>query len=215
MKANIAYEGITRTETYDYPENALREAVLNAIIHKDYSSNVPVQISVYDRWLMIYNSGHLPEGWTLETLKQKHSSIPANPDIARVFFRAGYIENWGRGIRDMMRYCTRAGLPEPFYTKMGAGYALVFEQEKGAADFSYKQELGEKVGKNEKTSGKSSRKIIELMKNNPNITIEQIIEKTGLTRRGVEWNIDSLKKKGVITRFGSKKTGSWKVKTVE
>jgi len=54
MKANIDYEGITRTETYDYPEKALREAVLNAVIHKDYSSNVPVQISVYERWLMIY-----------------------------------------------------------------------------------------------------------------------------------------------------------------
>ena len=150
MKANIDYEGITRTETYDYPEKALREAVLNAIIHKEYSSNVPVQISVYDRWLMIYNSGRLPEGWTLETLTQKHSSIPANPDIARVFFRAGYIENWGRGIKDMISDCTRAGLPEPFYKQMGAGFALVFEKEKGAANFSYeqddKEEVGDKVG---------------------------------------------------------------------
>lgn len=186
MKANIAYEGITRTETYDYPEKALREAVLNAIIHKDYSSNVPVQISVYDRWLMIYNSGRLPEGWTLETLTQKHSSIPANPDIARVFFRAGYIENWGRGISDIIKYCKNAGLPEPFYRKMGAGFAVVFEQEKVAADFSYeqdeKEEVGGKVGENEKMSGKvsqkssqkgsqkSSQKIMEYMKNKPDIT---------------------------------------------
>jgi ATP-dependent DNA helicase RecG len=200
MKANIAYEGITRTETYDYPENALREAILNAIIHKDYSSNVPVQISVYDRWLMIYNSGRLPEGWTLETLKKKHSSIPANPDIARVFFRAGYIENWGRGISDIIKYCNNAGLPEPFYMQMGTGFALIFEHEKGAADFSYKPDNKEKVGENvDEDTRKAFEKfrndfgmisdefrndfgMLELrilfeIQNNPNITAEQIADK--------------------------------------
>ena len=227
MKANIAYEGITRTETYDYPESALREAVLNAIIHKDYSSNVPVQISVYSRWLMIYNSGRLPEGWTLETLKKKHSSIPANPDIARVFFRAGYIENWGRGISDIVKYCKNAGLPEPFYRQMGAGFALVFEQEQGAANFSYEQDDKEDVGENIKTSGKSSQKssrkssqkssqkIVEYMKNNPDITTQEIADLMNMSRRNIAKHIATLKKKGLVERIGSDKSGQWKVKTVE
>ncbi len=91
MRANIDYEGITRTETYDFPEAALREAVLNAIVHKDYTSGNPIQISVYDKMIWISNSGTLPQGWTVETLKKHHKSEPANPDIANVFFRAGYI----------------------------------------------------------------------------------------------------------------------------
>ncbi|MFO8065940.1 MAG: putative DNA binding domain-containing protein [Bacteroidales bacterium] len=223
MKANIGYEGITRTETYDYPEKALREAVLNAIIHKDYSSNVPVQISVYDSWLMIYNSGRLPEGWTLETLKQKHSSIPANPDIARVFFRAGYIENWGRGISDIVKYCKGAGLPEPFYKQMGAGFALVFEQEEGAANFSYEQEDKEDVGKNVKTSGKTSEKmsgktsgkIMFMIKQDNKITIPELADKIGVTERSIERNIETLKQKGLLKRVGPAKGGHWKVITVE
>ena len=75
---------------------------------------------------MIYNNGKLPEGWTIKTLKQKHTSEPANPDIAKIFFRAGYIEVWGRGIKNIMTHCTNANLPEPFYKDMGTGYALIF-----------------------------------------------------------------------------------------
>ncbi|MCF8327832.1 MAG: winged helix-turn-helix transcriptional regulator [Bacteroidales bacterium] len=215
MKANINYEGITRTETYDYPENALREAVLNAIIHKDYSSNVPVQISVYDRWLMIYNSGRLPEGWTLETLMKKHSSIPANPDVARVFFRAGYIENWGRGISDIVKYCKNAGLPEPFYKQMGAGFALIFEKEKGAANFSYTSEIGATTQETTQATtqeklSKSAAGILKLIEQNPEITRKQLADKLNdISEDGVKYNLDKLKKMGYIKRKGSTKSGSW------
>jgi len=57
----------------------------------------------------------LPKGWTVETLKRKHTSEPANPDIANAFFRARYIEIWGRGILNIVEQCTKAGLPEPVY----------------------------------------------------------------------------------------------------
>ena len=220
MKANIDYEGITRTETYDYPENALREAVLNAIIHKDYSSNVPVQISVYDRWLMIYNSGRLPEGWTLETLMKKHSSIPANPDVARVFFRAGYIENWGRGISDIVKYCKNAGLPEPFYKQMGAGFALVFQQEKGAADFSYekddKDKVGEKVGdKVGEKVGEKEKQILYHIRKNDAITYKELAGLIGVTEKSIYKNIEKLKQKGHLKRVGPAKGGHWEILTVE
>ena len=68
MKANIAYEGLTRTETYDYPENALREALLNALIHKDYASATPIQISVYKDWLMIFCPLKILDGDILEKI---------------------------------------------------------------------------------------------------------------------------------------------------
>ncbi len=72
--------------TLPVPEAALREAVLNAVIHKDYSIYTTIQISVYDDKLMIWNPGELPHQWTLGKLKGKHESRPFNPDIAKRFF---------------------------------------------------------------------------------------------------------------------------------
>lgn len=94
LQAKISYRGIHRIEEFPVPEPALREAVINAIVHKDYASGNPVQISVYDNKLIIWNSGVLPENWTVERLKTKHPSLPFNPDIANSFFRAGVIEAW-------------------------------------------------------------------------------------------------------------------------
>ncbi len=90
IKATISYEGLQRVETYDYPKEALREALLNAISHKDYSSGVPIQISVYKDKIMLWNDGQLPDNWTVENLLKKHPSKPYNPDIANAFFRSGY-----------------------------------------------------------------------------------------------------------------------------
>jgi len=91
FRASIAYEGMQRVETWPVPDAALREAVYNAILHKDYATGIPIQISVYDDKLMIWNPGVLPEHWNLETLLGKHSSKPFNPDLANAFFRAGRI----------------------------------------------------------------------------------------------------------------------------
>ena len=113
IKALISYEGISRVETYEYPKDAVREALLNAVAHKDYSSGATIQISVYDDKLMIWNAGQLPKDWTVETLLRKHASNPYNPDIANALFRSGYIESWGRGISKMTSLCLEAGLPKP------------------------------------------------------------------------------------------------------
>ena len=208
MRANIAYEGLTRTETYDYPEEALREALLNALIHKDYTSSNPVQISVYGSWMMIYNNGELPENWTIKTLTDKHTSEPANPDIAKAFFRAGYIEIWGRGIRDTIDYCINAGLPKPYYKKMGPGLAIVFEKEIGASNFGIIEDETPP-----KTSEKTSEKILEAIFSDKKITIFELARKLGKTTRAVEMSIMKLKRDGELVRIGSDKTGYWELKS--
>jgi ATP-dependent DNA helicase RecG len=93
LKALISYEGLQRVETWPMPMAALREAVLNAVVHKDYTSGAPIQISVYSDKVMIWNSGSLPPEWTVERLLSKHPSAPFNPDIANTFFRSGQIES--------------------------------------------------------------------------------------------------------------------------
>jgi len=109
LKAWITYDGLQRIETWPLPMPALREAVLNAVVHKDYTHGTPIQISVYPDKLMIWNPGELPLDWTVEKLLGKHASIPFNPDIANVFFRAGMIEAWGPWHRTDHRSLQRGG----------------------------------------------------------------------------------------------------------
>jgi ATP-dependent DNA helicase RecG len=126
LKARISYESIQRVETYPVPEEALREAVTNAIAHKDYASAIPIQISVYDDKVMLWNPGHLPSGWTAARLLEKHSSEPYNPDVANAFFRAGMIEAWGRGIEKILAACQAAGVPTPELRYEHTGLWVVF-----------------------------------------------------------------------------------------
>jgi ATP-dependent DNA helicase RecG len=130
IKAIISYEDIYRVETYEYPKEAVREALHNAVAHKDYTGATPIQISVYKDKIMIWNYGQLPENWTMEKLsKGKHPSMPFNPDIANAFFRCGYIETWGRGYSKMTTQCLAAGLPEPLYYYDMSGFWVVFRKE--------------------------------------------------------------------------------------
>jgi len=115
MKAKISYEGVTRIERYFVPEVALREAVLNALCHKDYARGIPAQISVYEDRLYVSNVGFLPFGWTAENILQKRESLPRNPLVARAFYFAGFIENWGRGVEKIFEECREANVPNPTY----------------------------------------------------------------------------------------------------
>jgi hypothetical protein len=85
LKAVISYDGIVRVETFPVPRAALREALLNALVHRDYAVTAPVQIRVYENRLRMWNPAVLPEGWTLDTLLGAHSSSPYNPAIANAF----------------------------------------------------------------------------------------------------------------------------------
>ena len=129
IKAMISYEDIYRIETYEYPKEAVREALHNAVAHKDYTGATPIQISVYKDKIMIWNFGQLPQNWTIDTLQKKHSSVPFNPDISNAFFRIGYIEAWGRGIRKMNEQCAEAGLPLPLYYYESSGFWVEFRKD--------------------------------------------------------------------------------------
>ncbi|PWG79530.1 ATP-binding protein [Pararcticibacter amylolyticus] len=121
----VSYEGIQRIEKLEYPEPALREAILNAIVHKDYTSTT-IQLSVYDDKLMLWNPGQLPVDIPLERLTQKHPSRPRNKHIAEAFFRAGYIESWGRGIEEILTAFKKADLPEPVFEELWEGVMVTF-----------------------------------------------------------------------------------------
>ena len=125
-KAKVSYQGIYRRETPLVPAEALREAVLNAVVHRDYSISAPIQIRVYDDRVSLWNPGELPLGWTDEDLLQAHASAPHNPAIANAFFRAGTVEAWGRGIGDILKTCRAAGTVEPRWRRESGGLRLDF-----------------------------------------------------------------------------------------
>ncbi len=106
MKARITYDSIQRVEVFMFPREAFREILLNAVVHKDYSSCNPIQISVYEDHMYIWNDGQMPENLrTTESLFAKHSSKPYNPKLAYVFFVSGMIEAWGRGFDKIKTAC--------------------------------------------------------------------------------------------------------------
>lgn len=106
MKARITYDGIQRKEVFMFPRDAFREILLNAVVHKDYASCNPIQISVYEDQIYIWNNGDMPHDLrTSEKLFAKHSSKPFNPKLANVFFVSGMIEAWGRGFDKIRNEC--------------------------------------------------------------------------------------------------------------
>jgi ATP-dependent DNA helicase RecG len=112
-----------RIENNEYPTAAIREILLNALIHRTYMG-VFTQIRVYDDKISIWNDGELPQGITLEKLKQHHSSRPRNLIIADVCFKGGLIDAWGSGTVKIIETCKAAGLPEPELEERDGGFAV-------------------------------------------------------------------------------------------
>ena len=191
IKAMISYDDIYRIETFEYPKEAIREALLNAIAHKDYTGATPIQISVYKDKIMIWNYGELPENWTIDTLQKKHSSIPHNPDISNAFFRIGYIEAWGRGIRKMNEQCAAAGLPQPLYYYESSGFWVVFRK-----DLFNEEDLQAK--------GLNPRQIKAVMyvKEKGKITNKEYQEINACSRATANRDLTGLVKKEVFSIYG-------------
>jgi len=126
MKALITYHGIQRVEQFMFHKDATREILLNAVVHKDYSSCNPIQVSVYEDHLYVWNDGEMPkELSTTESLFQKHSSKPYNPKLANVFFKGGLIEAWGRGFEKIKEACGSCGSPLPEYRISESGIMVL------------------------------------------------------------------------------------------
>lgn len=167
---------------------------INAIVHKDYGELTPIQISVYDDKLMIWNCGELPAGWSIETFKQKHSSKPYNPAIANVFFLADYIESWGRGIEKIIDE-----------SKIFNGVIPQFRWQNGLwIEFKFKK-------LDESSPKKTEDKIVDLIKEDSKITTKIMADKLSISKRAVLKQIQKLKEASLLKRVASARSGYWEV----
>ena len=223
----IHYEGLQRVETLEVPEDALREILYNAICHKDYFGP-QIQMRVWDHHVEIWNDGELPEKITPENIEDVHASYPRNKNLAFVFYKAGFIESWGRGWKKICDGFTAAGLPKPTIESKQGGVLVTFQrnnvnlknaddigQNKGVSDTMSNKMSNKEFERMEnniaETTQKTTQKIIELIRNYPEITTEELSEKCGVTKDGIKWQLKKLKSQGIIRRVGPDKGGHWEI----
>lgn len=143
LQTSISIKKLHRDEELEYPEVALREAVVNAIVHRDYSA-VHTQFKIYPDYVSLWNNGELTQKLTLEKLKKRHSSFPRNELIADVFYKAAYIEAWGHGTVKMVDECKKAGLPEPSFEEESGGMLVTFRKDVLTEEHLQKMNLNER-----------------------------------------------------------------------
>lgn len=140
---SVHFTGINRIETPEYPIAALREILLNALVHRTYLGS-QIQIRVYDDSIRVWNEGLLPEGLTLESLKRTHSSRPRNPILADVCFKGGFIDAWGRGTLKILETCKQENLPEPIMEEVDGGFAVTLFKNKKTENRILYQDLNKR-----------------------------------------------------------------------
>lgn len=130
VKYSITGKTSERQEIWDYPLSAIRETLLNSIVHRDYFDKTsPIQIKIFKDWLWFYNPGELVDDLTVENLKTSHPSKTRNPLIASIFYRAGFIEKFGSGIDRIMNACRKEIIPQPEFIEECGGFSVKFKKE--------------------------------------------------------------------------------------
>ena len=202
--------GVNRKDIYEIPLEALREALVNALMHRDYSiTGTQVSVEVYDDRVEIVNPGGLPKGLSVRDLGTV--SIRRNELIADLFFRLHKVERIGMGIQKMKEAMVAAGLREPTF-EPDRFFRAIFHRALDLAMKERKEGWEKKFGEgSEKSSEKSSEKILALLEARNTASAREIAVILGLTPRAVEKHIAALKTAGRLKRVGPAKGGRWEV----
>lgn len=188
--SEISFEGIYRKEEMEYPEEALREAIINAVIHRDYIG-AHTQLKIYPDKLILWNEGPLPKDIKIDDLKKSHPSRPRNELLADIFFKAGLIETWGRGTIKITNECKKAKLPEPEFKEEFGGFSVCFYKD------IYSEEKLRKMGLNERQI-----KAVIYVKEKGRITNKEYQELKLVSKRTASRDLDELVKRNIIDQIG-------------
>lgn len=207
LKARITYEHDVRVETYPFPREGVREAIYNALGHNNYAASIPIQIRIEDDAMYISNNCILPKNWTVDTLMKPHKSEPFNPSIAHVFYRAGYIEAWGRGIQKICEACQELGTPDPEYKVLGDDITVKFFALESA-------KISE--SKNPKHQGDVLGDVLEdgildELRRDSSLNQKELAEILGTSVPSIQRAMSRLKDNGRLIRKGGKRFGYWEV----
>ena len=187
----IEDQKIQRQEKWEYPPNAIREALVNAIAHRDYLSTSKVQVRIFDDRMEFWNPGKLPDKWSIEKLKQEHESRPFNPLIAKCFFWVKYAEDVGTGTNKIIKWCVDWGLPEPEFEFTGTSLVVTFRK------FGLKVEYPEQLDLNNR-----QRKVTKYLKEHDKIDRKTYCNICNIGKTAAHKDLSDLIDKGLIEMIG-------------
>ena len=190
------------------PVIAVREAIINAICHRDYSMRSgSISLAIFDTHVEIWNNGSLPASLKIEDLKHSHESIPRNELIAKVFHDRGLIETWGTGTNKMIEECQRADIPEPEFRERSGGIVVIFR---------FKEPIGTSKSDKNKAIQMSARQkiILALIQKHGSMNIHQIMESlsNSPSQRMVRMDLDFLRKADLLELEGYGRSALWKIR---
>ncbi len=202
-------QGVLRKEEYEIPPEAIREVVINAVVHRNYLVPSFIQIAVYDDRVEVSSPGALFGGITIEEMKTGSSSI-RNKVLADVFAKMNIIEHWGSGILKVFSLCREKGLREPSIEERTE--SLVIALWRKATQKATQKTTRKTTQKATRKISNAEMRILDLVRENAELSRGEIAEKLGnMTPDGVKYHLANLQRKGALKRVGGRKFGSWLV----
>ncbi|MCF0054194.1 RNA-binding domain-containing protein [Dyadobacter sp. CY356] len=200
-----------REERWEYPLNAIREIIINMIVHRDYMHYGDSSVKVFDNYIEFFNPGPLPQSISIEQLLSgDYTSQARNKKVSSIFKESGVIEKYGSGIKRIQNAFLSYGLEAPVFENFQHGFRVIVATKTVHKTVlkTVEKTVEETV---EKTVEKTDEIIINLIKSDSRITTKTIQQITGLSRRGIEWQIQKLKEQKIINRIGPDKGGYWEI----
>jgi len=187
-------QSVQAPSEYELPKEAVAEAIVNAVAHRDYTSNASVQVMLFADRLEVWNPGELPPSLTPELLRVPHASIPRNPLIAEPLYLVRYIEKAGTGTLDMIARCREAGLPEPDFEQRGGQWVVTIWRDWLTDDVLAGFHLNER-----------QLQTVSYVKKTGRISNSEYQKLTGAARKTAARDLDDLVEKDILVRLGEKR----------
>ena len=218
--------GIYRQDVYEIPPDAIRELIINAMVHRSYLDHGTIQVAVYDNRLEITSPGKLPMGQTMERMKEGYSKI-RNEALAHAFAYMNLIEHWGSGIPRIIDKVKAAGLRELEFIGGEVDLRINIYRDQVATNNAMINANGTKNGANGVKCGVDDgtniaevplnkeqtqiEKLLQIIEKNPSATQAYYAEKMGISKRTVSRMFASLQEKGRLVQSGTKRKANWKI----
>ncbi len=193
-------ESVAAPVTYEIPKEVITEAIVNAVAHRDYTSNASIQVMLFADRFEVWNPGELPPGLTTDQLRHPHASLPRNPLLADPLFLAHYAERAGTGTLDMIVRCREAKLPEPTFEQRGDQFVITV----------WRDWLTEKALK-ELDLNDRQRQAIVLVKTAGRINNADYQRLTGAIKKTASRDLEDLKRKRILEKIGKTGRGTYYV----
>lgn len=192
IKREIEVKDLVRREVYEYPPEAIRELIVNAVAHRDYSIRSPIYIKIFDQKITVENPGGLPNGITVDDLKKPHKSVLRNPKIANVLYNLGYIEKWGIGTIKVVKECIHNGNGEPLFS----------------SNKMFKVEI---ISRYRKTMDKKEETALNYIREKGLVSRRELEKVLKLKESSVRKLLEGLQSKGLIVKEGKGKKIRYKI----